>query len=308
MKGFRPRANLCVGAILLALSAHAARAESKIVIGYIPSGDFLPAFVASDKGFFKDAGLDAQLVAVPLATNVPAAEVSGSVQIGMTTTPIMFQARENGIDLVAISGLSWDLRKNPQLSLLVRKGSGIKSAKDLVGKKIAFPGLKSLFDSATTYWLTKKGVDPKQVTYVEGQMPQLVDLLKSGNVDAIAVLDPFRAKAISEGIARNLSNFLVELKNNQPLAYWMSTRAYAASHPSVIKGFREALAKSLVFIKQHPNQARKLGAKYLHGNILAHFPNWSLSITAADMKFETDMEHSVGVLRRKPNLATAILK
>jgi NitT/TauT family transport system substrate-binding protein len=307
MRSLKKGLGVCAALMCLALGNGAAVAQSKIAIGYIPVGDFIPAYVAVDKGFFKEAGLDAQLVPIPLATNVPAAVVSGSIQIGMTTTPIMFQARESGIDLVAISGLSWDTRAAPQLSLIVRKDGGIKEAKDLVGKKIAFPGLRSLFDAAMIRWLETKGVDPKKVTFLEAQMPQLVDLLKSGNVDAIAVLDPFRTRAITEGVGVKLTDFLVDLQDNQPLAYWMTTREYAAAHATEIKAFRAAMDKSLAFIKANPDEAKQIGGKYMRGNIMATLPNWSVDLKASDMTVQTDMEHAVGMLQQKPDVASVII-
>ena len=298
-----------VAAALMAMAALTpGHAQTKVAIGYVPVGDFLPAFVAADKGYFKDAGIDASLVAVPLATNVPAAIVSGSVQIGMTTTPIMFQARENGIDLVAISGLTWDTRAHPQLSLVVRKDSGITKPADLVGKKIAFPGLKSLFDSAMIQWLKDKGVDPAKVIFVEAQMPQLADLLRSGNVDAITPLDPFRARAISDGSGVKLADFLVDLGDDQPLAYWMTSRDFAKAHPADVKAFNAAIEKALAFIGTNADEARQIGAKYMRGNILASFPNWKTAITPADMQKQTDMELAVGVLTQKADVNAAFVK
>ncbi len=295
-------------AFMVAAVSTPSYAQTKVAIGYVPVGDFLPLYVATDKGYFKDTGLDASLVAVPLATNVPAAIVSNSIQIGMTTTPIMFQARENGIDLVAISGLSWDTRANPQLSLLVRKDSGIAKPADLVGKKIAFPGLRSLFDAAMMQWLKERQVDPSKVTFVEAQMPQLTDLLRSGNVDAIAVLDPFRAKALADGTATKMADFLIDLGGDQPLAYWIATRDFAKAHATEVKAFNSAMEKALAFITTNGDEARQIGAKYMRGNVLASLPNWKTTIGPADMQRQTDMEFAVGLLQQKPDVAAAFLQ
>jgi NitT/TauT family transport system substrate-binding protein len=297
------------GVLLSALAlAGSAQAQSKVAIAYIPGGDMLPAFVAQEQGYFKENGIEAELISVPLATNIPAAVVSGGAQIGMTTTSIMFQARENGIDLVAISGMSWDTRKNPQLSLIVGKNSGIRTAGDLVGKKIAFPGLKSLFDAAMMQWLKLKGVDPAKVTFIEARMPQLNDLLKSGNVDAIALVDPFRAKAVSDGIGVKLADYLVEAKDNQPLAYWATLRDYSRDHAADLKAFKAGIEEALLFIKDHGDEARQIGAKYLRGNILVDLPNWNTSLKPEDFKAQIDIEYAVGMLQRSPDIEAAFAK
>ena len=101
------RAGAVLGAVgLVALAMSGARAADKISVGYIPVDDFIPNFIAVDKGFYAKHGLDVNLVIIPLATNVPAALFSGTLQIGMSTTPIFMQARESGIDLAAFAGIA----------------------------------------------------------------------------------------------------------------------------------------------------------------------------------------------------------
>jgi NitT/TauT family transport system substrate-binding protein len=303
------RSRLGILTLLLSLaSLTPAGAATHIGLGYIPAGDFIPVYVAIDKGFFKDQGLDVTATPIPLASNVPAALVSGSINIGMTTTPIFLQARENGIDLVAISGLVRERRDNPQLSLLVHKGSPITKPKDLEGKTIAFPGLKSLFDTALTRWLTDHGVDVTKVKFVEAQMPVLGDLLRSGNVDAIAIIDPFRAKLLADGVATKISDYLAELRDNGLLAFWITSREWAEKNRPAVASFRKALAQGLDFIKAHPDEARDIGAKWMKGLRVGHFTNWSLALTPADLEPQAKMELDLGILHKPADVDAAVLK
>src|SRR5947207_12423622 len=81
-------------------------AQSKVNIGYSPAADFTPVFAAKDKGFFEKRGLDVTLTRIPLASNIPAAIVADSLQIGMGTGSMLVQTAEAGLGLVALNGAS----------------------------------------------------------------------------------------------------------------------------------------------------------------------------------------------------------
>src|SRR5947209_17457177 len=88
------------------LLAFGALAQTKVNIGYSPAADFTPAFAGKDKGFFEKRGLDVTLTRIALASNIPSAIVSGSVQIGMGTGSMLVQTAEAGLGLVEIGRAS----------------------------------------------------------------------------------------------------------------------------------------------------------------------------------------------------------
>src|SRR6266550_3887362 len=95
-------------------------AQTKVNIGYSPAADFTPLFAAKDKGFFDKRGLDATVTRIPLASNIPSAIVSGSLQIGMGTGSMLVQTGEAGLGLVAITGASRFQKSNSIVSLVAR--------------------------------------------------------------------------------------------------------------------------------------------------------------------------------------------
>jgi NitT/TauT family transport system substrate-binding protein len=293
---------------LAMLAMPGARAADKINVGYIPVDDFIPNFVAIEKGFYAKHGLDVKLVVIPLASNVPAALFSGSIQIGMSTTPIFMQARESGIDLAAFAGIARDKRSNPRLSLLARKGSGIKTAKDLEGKKIAVPGLNSLFDIALRKWIVMNGGDPKKVTFVEARMPLLTDVLRTGNVDAIAVLDPFRAKALADGTAEKVADYFTQMHDDQIMAFWIVARPWAEKNRKIVDAYKQAMAEAVAFAQSNREETKQIGTKYLKVPMSNSLPNWTTEVTADDLKYQADFQHELGFLKNPPDTSKAILK
>jgi len=61
-----------------AVATSAAAQATKINLGYVPAGDWLPALVAKDKGYFDKRSLDVNLTKVAIVSNIPPAILSGS--------------------------------------------------------------------------------------------------------------------------------------------------------------------------------------------------------------------------------------
>ena len=57
--------------------------------------------VAIDEGIFKKHGLEAEMVLIGINSNIPAAILSNSIQIGGPTSTVFLQAADGGLDLVA---------------------------------------------------------------------------------------------------------------------------------------------------------------------------------------------------------------
>src|SRR5690348_9011981 len=111
-----------LSALVLAATACVAMAQTKLNIGYSPAADFTPIFAAKDRGFFEKRGLDVTLTRIALASNIPAAIVSDSLQIGMGTGSMLVQTAEAGLGLVALNGASRFQKSNSIVSLVARSG------------------------------------------------------------------------------------------------------------------------------------------------------------------------------------------
>ena len=79
-----------------------AAAQSAVRVGYMPIAEELPKMVASEKGFFKEHGLDAELVRFESGPDMGTALLGGSIQFGMIGTPGLINAAVAGRPLVAI--------------------------------------------------------------------------------------------------------------------------------------------------------------------------------------------------------------
>src|SRR6195256_2129269 len=105
------------------LAAGPVHAQTKIQIGCTATTDCASAMVAVDEGIFKKHGLDAEMVLIGINSNIPAAILSNSVQIGGPTLTGVLQAADGGLDLVAIGGATvMSPVTNNNISAFVRNG------------------------------------------------------------------------------------------------------------------------------------------------------------------------------------------
>jgi NitT/TauT family transport system substrate-binding protein len=284
-----------------------ALAQTKVTIAYTPVIDFLPAYVAKERGFFEKNGLNANLMPIIIASNIVSAMVAGDVQIGLGTAPNMLMANEGGLDFVAIYGVTRDTKGSPMTSLITRKATGIKNAADLTGKKIGVPGLNSVIHIFTMKWLTSKGMPADKATFVELPMPQLGDVLKAGNVDAIAVIEPFRSNVLKDPDSVLVANTALELRDNMMLGYWQATRSWAKANAPAIKGFRAAIDEGLSFIQKNPDEAKAIAAKYLRF-VPPSFPHWDFNQTPEDFQYQADITRELGLLKKPVDVNSLIWK
>jgi NitT/TauT family transport system substrate-binding protein len=304
----RKTATLSIAALALALMALAANAQTKVTIGYPTASDFLPAFVAKEEGCFDKHKIDATMTRMPIVSNIPAALMAGSLQIGMSTPTVMLQAREGGLDLVGIAGGTRMVKDNPSMSLVMRKGVDVKTAADVKGKKIGVPGINSVADVMFRKWLKNNGVKLEDVTFIEATFPQMPDLLKGGTLDGVVVVEPIRSRIVGADIGYRIpEEFYVAVNPDSLLTLWSATGAWAKANPEVIKNFRACLAEGLAWIKANPEKAREVEKKYL-GFITPTYPTMVIDMKADDFRFFADLTKEMGLTRKDVDIKTLVVQ
>ena len=231
-------------AISMALTG-AAWAQAKIQVGCTATSDCASAMVAVDEGIFKKHGLEVEMTPIGINSNIPAAILSNSIQIGGPTSTVFLQAVDGGLDLVAIAGASvMNPVSNGNITAFVRNGITIKEPKDFAGKKVGAPGLNAFLHVLFVKWLVEKGVDPKSVNFVEVTFPTMSDIIKSGGVDAVLTAEPFVTRMTNAGLGSVGARYAVELARTDPIIFYAASREWADKNAAAIKKFRDAIAEA----------------------------------------------------------------
>lgn len=270
-----------IASVILAL-ALPARAETRIDVGYTAAGDFLPAFVAKEQGYFKAHDLDVTLTRIALAAHIPAALTADSIQIGIGTPPGLLLATAGGLDLRIIAGGASETRKNSTVSVVVGKDSGIALAEDMVGKRVAVPGYNTVIDVVFRYWLHQKGIPLDKVTFVEVPFPQMSDMVRGKLVDAAASIEPFRSIIISNAEGIRLADYPNELADSLLFSTWIATGSWTKANPEAVIGFRAALDEAIAFIEANPDKAKEIETQYL-GVKTPGFASFARQVTVEDL-------------------------
>lgn len=150
---------------------------------------YLPLTIAERRGYFRDEGLNAEIVDFPGGAKALQAMVGGSADVvsGAYEHTITMQAKGINIESIVLqgryNGIVLGIRKD--------KAASFKSLKDLKGMKIGVTAPGSSTNHFVNNLLTRNGLKPDDVSIVGvGASAGAVAAIKQGSVDAISNLDP----------------------------------------------------------------------------------------------------------------------
>lgn len=198
---------LLVLALLAAVGPVDAQAPAKVKLGVLKLTSSAVLFLGVEKGYFKEFGIEPELVYFQAAQPIAVALASGDIPVGATgLTAGLFNIVAGGVRIwiVADKGREWP--NHNLTALVVRKDlydGGVRSMRDLKGKKIGVTQIGSTFHYNVGRYLEKEGLAPGDVELVPLQaLPALNDALTAKRVDAVATAEPFvsRLEATGAGV------------------------------------------------------------------------------------------------------------
>lgn len=130
---------MVVSLILLSITAPVAESATKVTImlDWVPNTNHTGLFVALDKGYYKDAGLDVEIMEQSQALSIEQLVASGKVDFGISFQEWATAAMAEGLPIVSVAAV---IQHNTSAYAFLKK-SGIKSPRDFQGKTFASWGL-----------------------------------------------------------------------------------------------------------------------------------------------------------------------
>jgi ABC-type nitrate/sulfonate/bicarbonate transport system substrate-binding protein len=243
----------CLAAVLIGFLAISSGGHAADKIRISVSGGynmiFLSAGVAQHKGFFKDEGLDADIVVMGAAPSI-AALSNGDIDFTLLTGTVI-RAAIRGLPVRLVAGL---MTSSPHV-LLTRPE--IKSIKDLSGKKIGLAGFGDATQVLARIILARNGVDPdKEVQFVplgpdSGRFAGLQQKL----ADAVITSPPwdFEGKKSGYNVLARAYEYL-----NYPLSGVGLNVKSIQQNREQVKRTTRALIKASRFIRDNREEAVKI--------------------------------------------------
>lgn len=159
------------------------------------SGEFLPLWVANDKGIFKKHGFDTEIITFQGGPLTVQALVSGSVQFHAGGTSSIVDAKMQGAETATLAVFV------DTLPYTLVAGQKIKSASQLKGARFAVSRLGSVSDLSLRIALRNMGINPEKEAVILGIGDQTARFgaLRSGTVDATVISPPLTVTARKMG-------------------------------------------------------------------------------------------------------------
>lgn len=214
-----------------------------------------PAYVAKDKGFFADEGIDVELVSGTFEQQKSGLE---SGQYLLTTGDFQFfPAVDQGLKVKIIAGLHEGCIK-----MLVPADSPIKTIADLKGKKIGVDEVGGTPWAIASVALANAGVDPNvdggEVTWAVYDLSVLEDAALSGEIDAFSAWDPFATIAENHGLRVLVDIAEGPIFGGKSCCFLYASDEAIEKNPEKVKALYGAWIRAVEWIANNPEEAAQI--------------------------------------------------
>jgi len=195
-------------------------------------------------------------------------------------------------------------------ALVVKKGSGIDSLKDLKGKRIGYvPG--TMHEILLRETLTQSGLSPrKDVRLMRVDFFDMGTALAKGDIDAFLSGEPFPTLAVERGFGTILAYPYYGESIGDINAGMLVTRDFIEEHPDTVARLVEAHAKATLYLREHPDEWLSRASRFGTAKPI-------LEKAAPNMELTWDMDRSfirrtkalgermegLGLIRKQPDYA-----
>jgi len=262
---------LCV--LLLFTGCSKKASSTKVVnskhvkIGFIGLTCEAPIYTAYEKGFFKDEGLEPELVKCSWAAYKDNLAL-GSYDITHHLVMYFLKPIEQGLDVRFLGGVHTGC-----LRVQTAPNSPIHSVQDLKGKRIGVPGMGTPPFVFANRVMGTHGVDAgKDITWKVYPAGELGLALTKGEVDAIADAEPIGTLLISQGTARNVEG--MDEARDEPYASEycceiIANGKWIDANPDSAARATRAILRGAKWVQENPKAAAQLAVdkKYLASTV-----------------------------------------
>ena len=221
------------------------------------SGASSGLWTAFESGYFKDEGLDAELVNIPSSSRAVAALLSKEVQFSHMDGQVAIDANLGGADLKLFYGVT------NRLVFSVMTKPEITKPADLKGKRLGITTVGSSTHTVATLVLRDWGLKPEaDVPLIQlTEVPNILTALVAGQIDAGIMSPPTNTRAKAMGF-RELLNVAIDGPEWPSIAV-AATGSYLRADPTVGERFVKAYARGVQKFKSDKALGTSILKKYL---------------------------------------------
>ncbi len=230
---------------------------------------YAPQYVALEKGYFKEVGLDVDLILTSGADKVTAAVLAGDADIGFSGSEATIYVY-NGGEKDYLKTFAQLTQKDGSF-LVSRKKIDNFTVNDLKGKNIIGGRAGGMPVMTLAYALKENGIDPKNDVNIDTSVAfaAMSGAFIGGQGDFVALFEPNALELEQQGYGYVVTS-LGELGGIVPYTSYSARMSYIKENKDVIDAFTKAIQKGLDFVHNHSD-------KEVAEVILNQFPDTSLN-------------------------------
>jgi len=249
---------LVVAAVLVAVSAAPTAvqgADVSLMVGGIEKQIYLPAMLAQRLGYFRDEGIDVELLSEPAGVEAADEMLAGAVQgvVGFYDHTIDLQSLGKYTESVVQFG-----QAPGEVEMVSAQHPEIASFADFKGRNIGVTGLGSSTDFLTEYLLVKYGMKMSDITPVPvGAGDTLISALQHDQIQAAMTTEPTVSRLLKTGQATVLVDARTLVGTEEALGgvypagcVYMET-TWVETHRAIVQKLVNAMVRTMKFIATH---------------------------------------------------------
>ena len=246
---------LVAGAVASGLACAAATVGATDIafqLNWVAGGANAGFAAAVAEGFYKDAGLNVTLVQGNGSGNTAQLVASGRSQIAYADAVAVSQLIAKGAPMKVVSTI---YQSTPNELMALQK-TGIKSVKDLAGKKVGVPSGSSQ-TTMLPLFLKANNLKESDINMINMPPTSMVPALLQGQVDAIlGSMDAYQIQAEAQGAQLDTYRFADYGVPTVSTSIFVN-EAYLKANPDVVRKFIAASLKGWSFALDNPQKAVK---------------------------------------------------
>jgi NitT/TauT family transport system substrate-binding protein len=308
----RNRAIVTAGAAFGALTfgRRAVAADASVRIATLTIDAAAACYYAQEQGFFKRAGIDADIQGITSGGAIVAAVSSDAIDIGFANLVSVVAAFARNLPVTLVAPGSVDVETLPTNALIVTPGSTIRTAADLNGKTMATSTLRNIVQFAAQLWVDKHGGDSSTIKFVEMPFSAMTDALVAGRIDAAIVAEPFMTDV--KGRTRVIAYPMSAIGPRVQLGGWLANTTWARANPGVVAAFNDAIVKANEWGNAHRDLSAQILAEHGHLDpaVLAKMnrATYATRLVAAELQPAIDVAARYGAIAQSISAEKLLFK
>ena len=230
----------------------------RLPLGYIPNVQFAPLYVAVEKGYFKQVGIEIEFD-YSMETDIVALVGAEEIQFAVVSGDQVLLARAQGLPVVYV--LAW--YQDYPVSVVSKVGQGILTPADMKGKHIGLPGLYGASYIGLRALLSAGGLKESDVILDSIGYSQ-VETLVSDKEQAVVVYtnnEPIQLRSQGYQIDEIRVKDYSHLVSNGLI----TNETTVAQNPDLIRRMDQAILKGIADTVANPDAAYQTCLKYVDG-------------------------------------------